>query len=368
MINIGNNLKRSWHILWNYRILWIFGILAVLTGAGVSGGDNLRYTFGGNRGNTGTSGYNPNFQPGQYLTQLTNWYNQNLRPLLEHPDQHMATILWIGAAFLLFLIILGAIAAIIRYVSETALMRMVDEYEQSGAKLVFKQGWKMGWNRRAFRLWVIDLVVNLPVLVFLAILTGLGVLVFFSVTGGGNVMAVVGTVASLGIAILLAIVMVVLMVFLSLLRQFFIRKAALEGMGIGESLRSGWAMFKGNWKSAVLMWLAMLAIGFGFGLLSIPIFFLLIPIYIILAIPGAVVGAIPGAIAFGIASLFGGGPAAWIVAALVAAPFLVLVAFAPLVLIGAWFHVYSSNAWTLTYREIKTLKAVKAEAVPATKA
>ncbi len=121
MINIGNNLKRSWHILWNYRILWIFGILAVLTGAGVSGGDNLRYTFGGNRGNTGTSGYNPNFQPGQYLTQLTNWYNQNLRPLLEHPDQHMATILWIGAAFLLFLIILGAIAAIIRYVSDDCL-------------------------------------------------------------------------------------------------------------------------------------------------------------------------------------------------------------------------------------------------------
>ncbi len=117
-------------------------------------------------------------------------------------------------------------------------------------------------------------------------------------------------------------------------------------------------MFKGNWKAwrrcGWRCWQSALG-----WLLSIPIFFLLIPIYIILAIPGVVAGAIPGAIAFGIASLFGGGPAGVDRGGLVAAPFLVLVAFAPLVLIGAWFHVYSSNAWTLTYREIKTLNPSK---------
>ena len=27
MIDIKNILKRSWKILWNYKVLWIFGIL-----------------------------------------------------------------------------------------------------------------------------------------------------------------------------------------------------------------------------------------------------------------------------------------------------------------------------------------------------
>ena len=31
MIDIGKILKRAWHILWNYRILWIFGILLAIT-------------------------------------------------------------------------------------------------------------------------------------------------------------------------------------------------------------------------------------------------------------------------------------------------------------------------------------------------
>ncbi len=360
MINIGNILKRSWHILWNYRILWIFGILAVLTGASGSGGSNLQYSFGGNRSNTGNN-YNPNFQPGPYLTQLTNWFNQNISPLFEHPDQHVATFIWIGLAFLLFILIVGVVTAFIRYVSETAIIRMVDEYEHNGTRVVFKQGWKMGWNRRAFRMWVIDLVINLPVLVFMAFLILLGTLVYFSVTSGANVLAVGGTITAIGCAFLFVFVLVILMVFLGLLREFFIREAALEDASIGESFRNGWALFKSNWKSAGLMWLVMVAIGFGFGILTIPVFFLLIPLYLILAIPGIVVAAVPAAIAFGLTALFGGGPVAWIVAALIAAPFLLLVAFIPLTVIAAWFHIYSSNVWTLTYREIKALDLVKPE-------
>jgi hypothetical protein len=368
MINIGKILKRSWHILWNYRVLWIFGILLVLTGAGASGGDNLRYTLGSNRGNSGTSGYNPNFQPGPYLVQLTNWFNQNIKPLFEHPNQYVATFIWIGVAFLLCILIVGVIAAVIRYVSETAVIRMVDEYEQTGAKLGFRQGWKLGWNRRAFRLWVIDLVINLPVLVFLAFLIAVGLLVYLSVISGGNVLAIGGTITAIGCTFLFVFALVILMVFLSLLRQFFMRKAALEGTGIGESFRAGWALFKHNWKSAALMWLVMLGIGLGVGILGIPLFFLLIPVYLILAIPGAIVAIIPAAIAFGIASLLGGGPVAWIVAALVAATFFLLVVLAPLTIISAWYHIYSSNVWTLTYREIKALELVKPEVVPATTA
>ncbi len=363
MINIGKTLKRSWHILWNYRILWIFGIILAMTGGG-TGGDNLRYSFGSNGNYNSSNNTNPNFQPGPYLRALTEWFNQNVKPLFVHPDQHVATFVWIGVAILLFILIVGVITSLFRYVSETAVIRMVDEYEQTGEKVGFRKGWKLGWSRRAFRMWVIDLIINIPVIVFLGLLMGLGLLVFFSVTRGSNVLAVGGTVAAIGCAFIFILALVVVMVFLGLVRQFIIRETAIEGTGIGESFRSGWALFKRNWNSAALMWLVMVGIGLGIGVVGVVIFFLLIPAYLILAVPGVIVAAIPAAIGYGIASLFGGGPTAWIVAALVAAPFFLLVVFAPLTLVGGWSKLYSTNVWTLTYREMKALDMVKKEEIP----
>ena len=40
MIDIKSILKRSWKILWNYKVLWIFGILLALTAGGNAGSSN----------------------------------------------------------------------------------------------------------------------------------------------------------------------------------------------------------------------------------------------------------------------------------------------------------------------------------------
>ncbi len=358
MINIGKILKRSWHILWNYRILWIFGfLLAVTGGGGGSGSGSSGYQFSGNRGYNGNNGTNPTFQPGPFLRELTAWFNQNISPLFEYPAQHAATFIWIGVAVLLFILLVIAVTSLIRYPSETAVIRMVDEYEQSGTKMGFKQGWKMGWNRRAFRIWVIDLVIGLPVMLFIALLIGLGVGFFLSVINGNAALAIGGTIAAIGCAFLFVFAFVILMVFLSLLRQFFVRAAALEEAGISDSFRRGWVLFKNNWKSAALMWLVMLGIGIGYGIVGMILFFLLIPAYLILVLPAALVAAIPAAIALGITSIFASGPLVWIVAVLVAIPFFLMVTLAPLTLVSGWYMIYTSGVWTLTYREIKALEA-----------
>jgi hypothetical protein len=241
---------------------------------------------------------------------------------------------------------------------------MVDEYEQTGTKVGFKQGLKLGWSRRAFRMWVIDLVVNLPVFVFIAVLIGLGLLFFFSVINANVGLAVSGAISAVGCAFLIILVFSILMLGLGLLRVFFIRAAALEGASIADSFRRGWDMFKNNWKSAVLMWLVMLGIGFGYGIVSMILFFVLIPAYILMALPAALVAAIPGAIALGIASIFASGPLVWIIAVLVALPLFILVALAPLTLIGGFYQIFSLSTWTLTYRELRALEAVKPEQLP----
>jgi hypothetical protein len=359
MINIGKIIKRAWYILWNYKVLWIFGILLAVTvgsrsGGGSNGGaGNSGYQFNGNNGYQGfTQSSNPTVQA------LNQWFQQNIAPLFVHPEQHIATFIWIGVGLLLFILVVGILSALVRYPSETAVIRMVDEFEQTGTKVGFKQGWKLGWNRRAFRLWVIDLVVSLPAIFLVALLGSLGVLVYFSVKNGSQAAVTTGVIAGIGCAFLFIFIFIILMVLLTLLRQFFVRAAALENTRIGESFSYGWAMFKRNWKSAALVWLVMLGIGIAYGIVMLIVFFLLIPAYLVLILPAAAVGAIPGLIVFGITSIFATGPLAWILGILAAIPFFFLVLFAPLSLIGGWYLVYESSIWTLTYREIKALESV----------
>ena len=369
MIDIGKILKRSWHILWNYRMLWIFGILLALT-AGSRGGGNSGsgYQAGSNNANNGNNGFDPGSQLGPWGGAAKDWFTQNGSPLFEHPEHYVATFIWIGVAILVFILLVVIVTSLIRYPSETAVIRLVDEYEQTGVKMGFRQGWKLGWNRRAFRIWVIDLLISLPAFVFIALLLGVGLMIYFSVTSGGTALAVSGTIAAIGCAFLFIFAFVLLMVFLGLLRQFFIRAAALEGTRIGESIRAGWALFKRNWKSAGLMWLVMIGIGIGAGIAGLILFFLLIPAYLVLFLPATLVAGIPALIAFGLTSIFASSPVTWIVAAVVAVPFLLLIIFAPLSLVNGWYMIFSSGVWTLTYREIKALETVTPQEMPVEKA
>jgi len=181
---------------------------------------------------------------------MTKWFTEYC-PLFTHL-KNMWHIVWIGIAFLLFILIMVAITSIIRYPSETAVIRMVDDYEQTGIKVGFRQGWKSLEPARLPHL-VIDLVIGLPAMLFLALLLGLGVLFYFSVTNGANALAIGGR-SPHRCAFLFIFLFAVLMVLLSLLRQSLCGRR-LEETRIGDSFRRGWEMFKKNWKSAALMWL-----------------------------------------------------------------------------------------------------------------
>ena len=345
--------------LWSYRILWIFGILLALTSGGGNGGNSgtsWRTQAPQNNG-SGIPGVLPENTP-QWVREFTSWFVQNVEPLFTHPEQHIATIVSVAAIIFLVFLALGAIAALVRYPAETAAMRMVDEYEQSGQKLGFRQGWKLGWTRRAFRLWLIDLILAIPAFLLILLLLGAGLILYFSVSSTFQVTNYLGMVASIFMGFLDIFFLIVMVVFLRLLRKFFARAAALDGMGVGASLRGGWAMFRKNWKSAGLMWLVMVGVGIGYGIVALIAFFLLIPAYLVLLVPAAFVAALPGLIGYGITSIFASGPLAWIIAVLVAIPFFFITLFAPLFVVNGWYKIYELNIWTLTYREIKAMESL----------
>ena len=76
--------------------------------------------------------------------------------------QDLTAFLWVIGVFILVMMVVGIVLAIARYVSETAVIRMVDEYETSGNKMTVRQGFRIGWSRTAWRLFLINLIVNLP--------------------------------------------------------------------------------------------------------------------------------------------------------------------------------------------------------------
>ena len=300
-----------------------------------------------------------------WVRQLVDWFVKDVEPLFLNPEQHIGTFVAIGVILLLVVLVFSIIAAFVRYPAETAVMRMVDGYEADGTKLGFKQGWKLGWNRRAFRMWLIDLLLSLPVVLLISIMIGATLAVFMPQFGTSSTPGTGAIVFAIGLGFLTLFLVIVAAVFLTVLRNFFARAAALDGLTLKESFKYGWGMFKRNWKSAGLMLLVMVGIGIAVGIAGLILFFLLIPAYIVLLIPAALAAGVPALIAFAIASIFTSGPLAWVIAAIAAMPVFFTVLFAPLMLFSGWYKIFQSNVWTLTYREIKAKESLAAPVLPA---
>lgn len=354
-------LKRAWQILWNYRALWVFGVILALTVGGARGGSN---GGGGDHSDGSPSFPGPTRQPGpmphsipEAVDQFQKWLDQGLPPLNLTP-QDVSLLIGIIIAMVIGAILFGIIATIFRYVAETALIRMVDEHERSGEKPGVRQGFRWGWSRTAWRLFLIDvLVIGLPVLAFISLVMLLGVGVYLAITNGGQIIGTAGTVAGVGIAFLLLFVGILVGIALWLLRNFFWRACALENLGVVEAIRRGYGQVRRNWKSVGLMWLIMVGLGIAWSIAMIFVIFLSLPVLVFSGLAGIVISAIPGLLALGISNLFIASPWTWIITALVAAPLFLLVFASPLIFVRGLEMTFVSSVWTLTYREINVLEA-----------
>ncbi len=347
-------LKRAWTILWSYRALWIFGIILALTTASGPGGNP-----GGSQSHNNP---NPNGftfpQNGQPIEQQFNQFIQQGLQSLTPPFNTVSFWIGIGIALLVIILILVIVLAFFRFISETALIRMVDQYEQTGEKASIRQGFRFGWSRTSWRLFLINLLVSLPNIVVVLFLLGAGLVVYLMFSSGNAALSIASVVALIGVFFLLIFVLIILDALLNLLRHFFWRVCALEGAGVIESIRRGFGLVRRNWKDAGLMWLTMIGLGLAWIIVSIIAFIILIPVFIVFGLVGLVVAGIPAAAVYGLTSLFFSAPVTWIIAALIGLPILILVVSLPVVVLNGMKEVYRSIVWTLTYRELKALESV----------
>jgi hypothetical protein len=276
---------------------------------------------------------------------------------VDFPREQVIALIWIAVAFTLFMVVLGILVAIARYVSETAVIRMVDEYESTETKMTVREGFRIGWSRTSWRLFLINLIVSLPAILLMLVLLLTGIGIFFAVENGSLEFTSFSVIALIGVIFLLIFVVAILSIVLHLLRHFFWRVCALEGVGVQESLNRGWAMVREHWKNAGLMWLVMVGLGILWAIVSILLMIVTLPVVLVTLIVAVIVSAVPALLLVGLFHLFLGNVLAWVLGIVFVLPLFFTLAFSPWLLLGSWQRVFTSTVWTLTYREIKTLPA-----------
>lgn len=367
-MNHANVLKRAWEILWRYRVLWIFGVIVALTATSATSG----YWKGGGDGGHDDWSCPGGIAVGDQCYAVEEWREalQELPYVLEEwreleelsglPLPEVPAAFWTTlAAVVLGLLCLGVIVAIARvvflYLAETALIRMVDDYEETGERRGVRQGFRLGWSRTALRLFVIDLLTRLPgmLIAFMLLLLGVGMFGLVVWTGENVPLMVVTGIAVAGLVCLSIPLVIVVSLVLSLLRPFFWRVSALEEMGVIDSIREGWRFVRQHLADAIIMWLIMVGLQVGWIIVMIPVVLLLLVI-------GGLLGGLAGLLAAGLGSLASSGAVPVILGLVIGIPIFILVLAAPLVFLGGLAHVFKSNVWTLTYRELRALEGSEA--------
>jgi hypothetical protein len=336
-------LKRAWHTVWHYRALWIFGILLALT----TGGGSWSATRG-----DGDQGFQYNFK-GEDLFRFE---------MGEMPPAEVVSILiaiGVGLACLIAILIIATTIA--RYVAETALIRMVDDYEKTGQKHTVREGFRMGWSRTAWRLFLINLLIGLPTALAFILLFVLAFAPLLLWVTESNVAGAIGTVTTVGLFFPILFLAIVVGVVLSLLTKFFWRACALEEMGVIESIRQGFGIVRRHLKDVVIMWLIMVAVQIGWVIALIATAIVLFPAIILLIIVGGMLASLPALLVGGLASLILEGAVPWILAGVVGLPIFILVMAAPWIFLGGLMEAFKSSVWTLTYQELRALESLETE-------
>ena len=334
-MNYTNFLKRAWHILWKYPALWVFGFLLALTGSSSvpnSGGQGTM-NFGGNGPN-----FN-NLPDSKFFHQMEVFFRNIL--LKFETLQIMDVIPWIILGGLVILL-LSVIFTILRNLALTANYKMVDHYEATSEKVSWKQGFRLGWSKKIWQLFLIDLVVGLPVAGIVVIMFGCVGLTFMLGLSVNSAATVLSIVAGIGLLLVGILIIVVISVLIGVWLKLAKRVCVLDEKGVMDSLGSGWRMMRGYWKDVLILWLIMVGVQIVIGLVMIPI------VLIILLISGLLGGGI-GLVVW----LFSQGAIAAIVTGFII--FLIMMIL-PSTFVSGLGETYYETVWTLFFRETKLPK------------
>lgn len=370
-MNLNNILQKTWQILWHYRALWLFGAVLALVGANVvfpgfwldrqdydqwinikvSEGTTIRVP-GGDMTIDFTA-------PGgiRIITQdAASWCE--FRELVELVNREASIDLWpILIEFAVILVAAILLSVIARYVAETAVIRMVDEAEESGRSLSVWQGLRAGFSIQAGRLFLLDLAVGLLAAAAFVLVFGLAIAPVLLAIGSQEAILITAGVGTFGLLILGICLWLAAGLVLSLVLQMIRRACVLEDQSLPASIRQGIRITKQHMKDVGLVWLIWMGIRLAWVPLGAIILILLAPVLLLTVLAGVVVGGVPAALVAVIADLFTSGATSWIMGALAGLPLFFVVTISPMLFVGGLVEIYTSSIWTLAYRDLRVMES-----------
>jgi hypothetical protein len=330
-MGFGDIVKRAWEITWRYKVLWVLGIFAGVSGCtssfGSSGSSNSGGRGGSSRGGSGSD---------EVLRQVERFSHQL--------SGMVVTLAIIGAA----LALIGVVWWLLGIAARAGLVHGVNE-AQEGRKVALGEAWSAGFQRWG-SVFFLELVLKVPIFVIvLAILVAVIVpIVRLGVTNATESSQVLAALApicgvlAIGVPLLLVLSYVFGVLYLTALR--FI---VLDGQSATASLGSAWRAFRERFKDHFLMYLFNWLLNVASSMiLSIP----LVLIALALIVPAAVGAAATN----NLNALWAG------IAGMVAL-------MIPLTLLytGIW-GTYTSALWTIFFRRMTGREVLVAAAAPAT--
>jgi hypothetical protein len=242
----------------------------------------------------------------------------------------------------------GLARVAVRYITRTSLIRMVDQYEETGEELSAGSGLKRGWSRASVQLFLVSLILKLPI-----------ALLIIALIVPAVALAIVSFIEGSGASIALGVILILLLVPIGLLGaalsivvgpwiQIAYRACAIEGLGAWEGAWSALGLIRRNLGPVALQWLLLVGLGIAWRIALIPANLLLVGLALL-------VGGIPGALAGGIGALLGGWPWGLGLGLLLFLPLFVLVVALPNLALSTAATVYHSTVWTLTYCELEAI-------------
>ncbi|MBI1878663.1 MAG: hypothetical protein HYR94_10640 [Chloroflexi bacterium] len=305
-------LKQAFQITWRYRPLWLFGFLLALCGGG---GGNFNIPSGGE---------------GDFRDL------ENI-PNLPNVDPNIIIVVVVGFVCLILLLIV--VGVVVQYVTRTALIGMVRQVKETEVVTV-RDGWRFGWSNRAWRIFLLSLLIGIPatILTIGLILLALSPLLLLILDNTAS--KVLGVILTIFACIFVFILLLIAGVVIAPIQELAWRHIALDQQGVIDSLSGAINLIKRRFKDVAIMWLLMFGIAFGWGIVALLV---VLPVSFIAA---ALIGGIPAGLVYLIARSGWGAAIAGVPLGLLA---LILISSAA----NGLYLIYQSAAWTLAYLELQ---------------
>ncbi|RME71578.1 MAG: hypothetical protein D6784_14960, partial [Chloroflexi bacterium] len=256
-------LTRAAKITWRYKPLWLFGFLLALCGG----------SGGGFRGNFNLPG-GEEFETTSSLLNI---------------DPALLVGIIVGVILLIFL--LAIIGAVVQLVSRTALIGMVGQIAET-AQVTIRDGWRIGWSRRAWRMFLVNLLFGIPVglvAIFLIMVALAPLLLLLFGDEGPMIAGVLLTIlAVLVVFILLVIISAVVKPF----QEFSWRQIVLADAGVIDSVKQAFRQVRASVKDVAVLVIIMFGVGLLWGVASLVV---ILPVALVAA---GLIGGIPALLVY----------------------------------------------------------------------